>query len=86
MKKYRDYLDEKEREAAEPKKVFPYTENDEVNHLRQLVEDMTRWMSIGSYGQKTPQNMVREFKETMSKANTIVRQNKWQRENNGNIR
>ena len=75
MKKYKDYLIEKEQEILKEVEVFPYTDNTEINELRQLVEDMTKWMSIGSYKQKTPASMIAEFKTTMSKANVVKRSN-----------
>ena len=75
MKKYKDYLIEKEQEMLKEKEVFPYTDNTEINELRQLVEDMTKWMSIGSFKQKTPASMIAEFKTTMSKANVVKRCN-----------
>ena len=75
MKKYKDYLIEKEQEILKEAEVFPYTDNTEINELRQLVEDMTKWMSIGSYKQKTPASMIAEFKTTMSKANVVKRSN-----------
>jgi len=76
MRKYTDYLEDKKREAEKANEVFPYTNNEEVNELRQLVEDCTKWMSIGSFKQKTPQYMVKEFKTTMSKANRVKAKNK----------
>tara|TARA_R110002020_G_scaffold425062_2_gene634487 strand:- start:270 stop:545 length:276 start_codon:yes stop_codon:yes gene_type:complete len=79
MKKYSEYLADKEREKQEAKVVYPYTENDEINYLRQLVEDMTKWMSIGSYKQKTPHYVVAEFKTTMKKANKVKRENAYTR-------
>ena len=79
MKKYSEYLEDKEREKQEAKVAYPYTENDEINHLRQLVEDMTKWMSIGSFKQKTPAKMVAEFKDTMKRANKVKRENVYTR-------
>ena len=76
MRKYKDYLEDKNKEAEKANEVFPYTNNKEVNELRQLVEDCTKWMSIGSFKQKTPHYMVKEFKTTMSKANRVKAKNK----------
>ena len=45
--KYSDYLSDKEKEKVI--EIPQYTDNDEVNELRQLVEDCTQWMSIGTY-------------------------------------
>jgi hypothetical protein len=56
--------------------AYPYTDNEEINHLRQLVEDMSRWMVCGGRKQNTPINMITEFKATMKKANVITRTNK----------
>jgi len=75
MKKYKDYLIEKEAEKMKAKEVPQYTDNIEVNELRHLVESMTKWMSIGSFKQKTPAYMVAEFKETMKKANAVKAKN-----------
>ena len=73
MKKYSDYLSDKEKEKVI--EIPEYTSNAEVNELRQLVEDCTEWMSIGSYSKKTPQYMVKKFKSAMSRANKIKAQN-----------
>tara|TARA_Y100001937_G_scaffold34766_1_gene49658 strand:- start:23581 stop:23835 length:255 start_codon:yes stop_codon:yes gene_type:complete len=82
MRKYKDYLDDKSKEAEKAKEVFPYTKNKRVNELRQLVEDCTKWMSIGSFKQKTPQYMVKEFKNTMTRANRVKAMNQRDREEN----
>ena len=80
MKKYKDYLAEKEREAKEEgDPVFEYTDNDDLNEMRQLVEDMTKWMSVGSNAVKTSQKMLHDFKDVMKRANAIVRDNKLKR-------
>ncbi len=71
MRKYKDYLEDKKREAEEEKKLTQYTDNDEVNELRQLVEDMTKWMSIGNNRAKIPKKVIDEFKATMKRANYI---------------
>ena len=75
MKKYSQYLADKEREKQEAKIAYPYTDNEEINHLRQLVEDMTRWMVCGSRKQDTPINMIEEFRHTMKKANVVKKSN-----------
>lgn len=80
MRKYSEYLADKEREKQEGMVAYPYTDNEEINHLRQLVEDMSKWMSIGSFQQRTPQKVVNEFKDTMKRTNAIIRQNKQDRE------
>ena len=80
MKKYKDYLAEKEREAKEKDDpVFEYTDNHELNEMRQLVEDMTKWMSVGSNAVKTSQKMLHDFKDVMGRANAVVRDNKLKR-------
>ena len=80
MRKYKDYLADKEREAKEgDDPVFEYTESDDLNEMRQLVEDMTRWMSVGSNAVKTSQKMLHDFKDVMSRANAVVRDNKLKR-------
>ena len=75
MRKYSDYLEDKRKEAEAKLETFAYTEDEEVNKLRQLVEDMTKWMSIGSFKQKTPAKMVAEFKDTMKRANSVKARN-----------
>ena len=81
MKKYKDYLAEKEREAKEEDDpVFEYTDNHDLNEMRQLVEDMTRWMSVGSNAVKTSQKMLHDFKDVMSRANAVVRDNRLKRD------
>ena len=80
MKKYKDYLAEKEREAKEEDEpVFEYTDNHDLNEMRQLVEDMTKWMSVGSNAVKTSQKMLHDFKDVMGRANAVVRDNKLKR-------
>ena len=80
MKKYKDYLAEKEREAKEEDDtVFEYTDNHDLNEMRQLVEDMTKWMSVGSNAVKTSQKMLHDFKDVMGRANAVVRDNKLKR-------
>ena len=76
MKKYSDYLAEKKEEE----KVFEYTDNHDLNEMRQLVEDMTKWMSVGSNAVKTSQKMLHDFKDVMSRANAVVRDNKLKRD------
>jgi hypothetical protein len=71
MRKYKDYLEDKKKEAEEGKKLTQYTDNDEVNELRQLVEDMTKWMSIGNNRANIPKKVIEEFKATMKRANYI---------------
>ena len=71
MRKYKDYLEDKKKEAEEDAKLTQYTDNDEVNELRQLVEDMTKWMSIGNNRAKIPKKVIDEFRATMKKANNI---------------
>lgn len=71
MRKYKDYLEDKKKEAEEEKKLTQYTDNDEVNELRQLVEDMTKWMSIGNNRANIPKKVIDEFKGTMKRANYI---------------
>jgi len=71
MRKYKDYLADKEREAEQEKKLTQYTDNDDVNELRQLVEDMTKWMSIGNNRAKIPKKTIEEFRDTMKRANYI---------------
>ena len=71
MRKYKDYLEDKKREAEEGKKLTQYTDNDDVNELRQLVEDMTKWMSIGNNRAKIPKKTINEFRDTMKRANFI---------------
>lgn len=71
MRKYKDYLEDKKREAEEEKKLTQYTDNDDVNELRQLVEDMTKWMSIGNNRAKIPKKTINEFRDTMKRANYI---------------
>ena len=80
MKKYKDYLADKEREAKEEDDpVFEYTDNHDLNEMRQLVEDMTKWMSVGSNAVRTSQKMLHDFKDVMSRANAVVRDNKLKR-------
>ena len=71
MRKYKDYLADKKREEEEGKKLTQYTDNDDVNELRQLVEDMTKWMSIGNNRAKIPKKTIEEFRDTMKRANYI---------------
>lgn len=81
MRKYKDYLEDKKREEEEAKKVIDYTDNDEVNNLRQLVEDMTKWMSIGNNRANIPKKVIDEFRDTMKRANHIKASNMGYRKN-----
>jgi len=76
MKKYSDYLEDKRKEEEESKIPYAFTDCPECNECREVIELMSKWMSIGSFQQKTPQKMVNEFKATMKRANVIIRQNK----------
>jgi len=80
MRKYKDYLADKKREEEEEKKLTQYTDNDDVNELRQLVEDMTKWMSIGNNRAKIPKKTIEEFRDTMKRANYIKATNMAHRE------
>jgi len=75
MRKYKDYLLDKTKEEQEAKIVPEYTDNEDVNKLRQLVEDMTKWMSIGNNRANVPNKTIAEFKDTMKKANYVKVQN-----------
>ena len=81
MKKYKDYLMEKEAEKLKANEVYQYTDNQEVNELRQLVEDCTKWMTVGSNARRTPAKMLAEFKNTMKKANQVKARNLGDRAN-----
>lgn len=75
---------EKEAEKLKANEVYQYTDNQEVNELRQLVEDMTKWMSVGSNARRTPAKILAEFKGTMSKANQVKARNLGDRQNGNN--
>jgi hypothetical protein len=75
MKKYSEYLLDKEREKQQANEVTQYTDNEEVNKLRQLVEDMSKWMTIGNNRAKIPKKTIVEFQNTMSKANKVKASN-----------
>jgi hypothetical protein len=75
MKKYSEYLLDKEKEKLKANEVMQYTDNEEVNKLRQLVEDMTKWMSIGNNRAKVPKKTIAEFTDTMKRANYVKTQN-----------
>ena len=78
MKKYSDYLaaKEAEREKDIDWDVFVKEQSESCpcescDTYRLLIDDMTKWMSIGSFAKNTPN----EFKATMKKANAVKRQN-----------
>jgi hypothetical protein len=75
MKKYSEYLLDKEKEKLKANEVMQYTDNEEVNKLRQLVEDMSKWMSIGNNRAKVPKKTIAEFTDTMKRANHVKTQN-----------
>lgn len=75
MKKYSEYLLDKEKEKLKANEVMQYTDNEEVNKLRQLVEDMSKWMTIGNNRAKIPKKTIAEFSDTMKRANYVKAQN-----------
>lgn len=82
MKKYSDYLaaKEAEREKDIDWDVFVKEQSESCpcescDTYRLLIDDMTKWMSIGSFAKNTPQKVINEFKATMKKANAVKRQN-----------
>jgi len=72
MRKYSEVLAEKKAaEEAEKERVENMTDEDKMHEYRILVSDMRKYMSIGSWGKKTPQKVTNEFKTLMSKANAV---------------
>lgn len=72
MRKYSEVLAEKKAAIeAEKNRLENQTDEDKLHEYRILVSDMRKYMSIGSYGVKTPQKVTREFKGLMSKANAV---------------
>jgi len=72
MRKYSEVLAEKKAaEEAEKERVENMTDKDKMHEYRILVSDMRKYMSIGSWGKKTPQKVTNEFKTLMSKANAV---------------
>lgn len=70
MRKYSEVLAEKKAAAeAEKVRVENMTDEDKMHEYRILISDMRKYMSIGSWGKKTPQKVTNEFRSLMSKAN-----------------
>ena len=72
MRKYSEVLAEK-KAAIEAEKIRLENQTDEekMHEYRILVSDMRKYMSIGSYGVKTPKKVTDEFRALMSKANAV---------------
>ncbi len=72
MRKYSEVLAEK-KAAIEAEKIRLENQTDEekLHEYRILVSDMRKYMSIGSWGKKTPQKVTNEFRSLMSKANAV---------------
>ena len=89
MRKYTDYLADKEREEQEKLTNTPKYEPqsgcdeciEEISYLRNLIEDAYDYMTLNTYKQKVPKKTIVAFKETMSKVSEIVRRNKDERNN-----
>jgi len=72
MRKYSEVLAEKKAAAeAEKARVENMTDEDKMHEYRILISDMRKYMSIGSWGKKTPQKVTNEFRSLMSKANAV---------------
>jgi len=85
MKKYSKYLEDKAREEYEAGIPFPYTQCADCNEYREVIELMSKWMSIGGFQQKTPQKIIKEFRATMKRANKVIRLNKAYRRDNEDV-
>tara|TARA_R110000851_G_scaffold46344_12_gene112778 strand:- start:3822 stop:4073 length:252 start_codon:yes stop_codon:yes gene_type:complete len=72
MRKYNEVLAEKKAaEEAEKNRIENMTDEDKVHELKVLISNMRKYMSIGSFQQKTPKKVTDEFKSLMSQANAI---------------
>lgn len=72
MRKYSEVLAEKKAAAeAEKVRVENMTDEDKLHDYRILISDMRKYMSIGSWGKKTPKRITDEFRGLMSKANAV---------------
>ena len=72
MRKYSEVLAEKKAaEEAEKERVENMTDEDKMHEYRILISDMRKYMSIGSFGKKTPQKITNEFRSLMTKANAV---------------
>jgi len=38
---------------------------------RELIDEMRKYMSLGSYARNTPKKMLNEFKDLMTRANAV---------------
>jgi len=76
MRKYREVLAEKKQAAkdlAEKKANMSYEERVDFRlyELTVLISEMRKYMSIGSYAQRTPKKVLDEFRSLMSQANEV---------------
>jgi len=72
MRKYSEVLAEKKAaEEAEKLRRENMTDDDRIQEYRILISDMRKYMSIGSWGKKTPKKVTDEFRSLMSKANAV---------------
>lgn len=72
MRKYSEVLAEKKAAIeAEKNRLENQTDEEKMHDYRILISDMRKYMSIGSYGVKTPKKVTDEFRGLMSKANAV---------------
>ena len=72
MRKYSDVLAEIAQAAIDfEEKKLNMTDEDKMQEMRELVSDMRKYMSIGSFAKNTPMKVTKEFKSLMSRANAI---------------
>jgi hypothetical protein len=50
------------------------SECDDCENYIELISDMRKYMSIGSFAQRTPRYIILEFKDLMKRANAVHRQ------------
>ena len=48
----------------------------EISHMREMIEDASRYMSVGNFRQNVPRNVIKHFKDTMKRMNAIIALNK----------
>lgn len=53
----------------------------DISRMRDLIENASRYMTIGNFRQNVPNNVIKHFKDTMKNMNSIIGRNKHERNN-----
>ena len=75
MRKYKDYLADKAAEAEAEANRYNECEtcNCKCDEYMNLISDMRKYMTLGSFKQNTPKYMIDEYRDLMKRANHVAR-------------